>query len=276
MRIPLLVTLDQHYLPQLRVLLTSIYINHPGQAFDVYLIHRQIPGESLKKLSEDCTHLDFRLIPIRADGEIFRSAKVTDRYPREMYYRLLAGKWLPHDLDKVLYLDPDILVINSLNTLWEMDVTAYLFAAAAHTGKTEMANRVNKIRLKTNTDYFNSGVLLMNLEEARREIVPDELFRFVEDNPMALLLPDQDVLNALYGSRILSLDDARWNYDARNYSNYLLRSGGKENLEWVMENTSILHFCGKDKPWKKNYRRRFGSLYRHYMSLTERYLQKDV
>lgn len=276
MRIPLLVTLDQYYLPQLRVLLTSIYLNHPGQAFDVYLIHRQIPGESLKKLSEDCARLDFRLIPIRADGETFRSAKVTDRYPREMYYRLLAGEWLPHGLDKILYLDPDILVINSLNALWEMDLRGYLFAAAAHTGKTEMANSVNKIRLKTNTDYFNSGVLLINLEEARKEIVPDDLFRFVEDNPMALLLPDQDVLNALYGSRILSLDDARWNYDARNYSNYLLRSGGKENLEWVMENTSILHFCGKDKPWKKNYRRRFGSLYRHYMSLTERYLQKDV
>lgn len=193
-----------------------------------------------------------------------------------MYYRLLAGEWLPHDLDKILYLDPDILVINSLNALWEMDLRGYLFAAAAHTGKTEMANSVNKIRLKTNTDYFNSGVLLINLEEAREEIVPDDLFRFVEDNTMALLLPDQDVLNALYGSRIRSLDDARWNYDARNYSNYLLRSGGKENLEWVMENTSILHFCGKDKPWKKNYRRRFGSLYRHYMSLTERYLQKDI
>lgn len=90
---------------------------------------------------------------------------------------------------------------------------------------------------------------------------------------MELLLPDQDVLNALYGSKILSIEDSKWNYDARNYSNYLLRSGGKENLAWVMENTVVLHFCGRDKPWKKNYRRRFGALYRHYMSLTERYLQ---
>lgn len=273
MRIPLLVTLDQHYLPQLRVLLTSIYINHPGQAFDVYLLHRQIPEKNLEALSKDCDRYGFRLMPIKADGETFRSAKVTDRYPREMYYRLLAGKWLPHDLDKVLYLDPDILVINSLNGLWEMDLSGQLFAAAAHTGKTEVANSVNKIRLKTKTDYYNSGVLLINLKLARTEIIPEDLFRFVEENPMALFLPDQDVLNALYGTRILSLDDVRWNYDARNYSNYLLRSGGKENLEWVMENTSILHFCGKDKPWKKNYRRRFGSLYRHYMSLTERYLQ---
>lgn len=273
MRIPLLVTLDQHYLPQLRVLLTSIYINHPGQAFDVYLLHRQIPEKNLEALSKDCDRYGFRLLPIKADGETFCSAKVTDRYPREMYYRLLAGKWLPRDLDKVLYLDPDILVINSLNGLWEMDLSGQLFAAAAHTGKTEVANSVNKIRLKTKTDYYNSGVLLINLKLARTEIIPEDLFRFVEENPMALFLPDQDVLNALYGTRILSLDDVRWNYDARNYSNYLLRSGGKENLEWVMENTSILHFCGKDKPWKKNYRRRFGSLYRHYMSLTERYLQ---
>ena len=87
---------------------------------------------------------------------------------------------------------------------------------------------------------------------------------------MELLLPDQDLLNAMYGDRILSLDDSIWNYDARNYNNYLLRSAGEQNIAWVMSHTSILHFCGKAKPWKPNYFYRFGLLYQHYIQLARR------
>lgn len=273
MRIPILVTLDQNYVPQLRVLLTSIYINHPGQGFDIYLLHSRIPEEVLEHLSEEIRLFDYRLISVRTDEKVFEAAKVTDRYPKEMYYRLLAAKWLPEDIDKILYLDPDILVINPLYELWDMNIEEFLFAAATHTRKTAVANNMNKIRLGTSTDYYNSGVLLINLKKAREEIIPEEIFHFVEENSMELILPDQDVLNVLYGEKILSLNDSIWNYDARNYHSYMIRSGGVENMTWMMSNTSILHFCGRDKPWKKNYRRRFGALYHHYMSLADRYLQ---
>ena len=81
-------------------------------------------------------------------------------------------------------------------------------------------------------------------------------------------LPDQDVLNAMYGSRTFEIDDSLWNYDARNYNNYLLRSMGGYDMDWVMANTVILHFCGKSKPWQKGYIHRFGILYKHYSQLT--------
>lgn len=68
----------------------------------------------------------------------------------------------------------------------------------------------------------------------------------------------------------LPVEDVRWNYDARYYSGYLLRSAGEYDLGWVMQNTSILHFCGKEKPWKPKYIHRFGILYRHYMQLARR------
>lgn len=48
----------------------------------------------------------------------------------------------------------------------------------------------------------------------------------------------------------MPLEDAIWNYDARNYSSYLLRSGGVYDRQWVMQHTAILHFCGREKPWK--------------------------
>ena len=145
-----------------------------------------------------------------------------------------------------------------------------MFAAAAHTGKTELANNVNRLRLGTDHDYYNSGVLLMDLERCRRNISAGELFDFVRTHRHELVMPDQDLLNALYGTSILPLGDALWNYDARNYNNYMLRSSGEQNVRWVMQNTAILHFCGKAKPWKHNYMYRFGLLYQHYEQLAER------
>ena len=187
-----------------------------------------------------------------------------------MYYRLLAPCLLPSSVQRVLYLDPDALLINPIRPLWEADLKGYLFAAAAHTGKTELANNINQLRLGIEHSYYNSGVILMDLEAGRREIQPQALFRYVSLHRKELVLPDQDVLNAMFSERILPLEDVLWNYDARNYSSYLLLSGGTCDLKWIMENTAILHFCGKEKPWKAKYVHRFGILYQHYAQLTRR------
>lgn len=184
-----------------------------------------------------------------------------------MYYRLLAPHLLPTSLEKVLYLDPDILVINPIRPLWEVKLKDCIFAAASHIGVTNIINGVNRIRLGTNHDYYNTGVMLMDLKKAREIVKPEEIYQCVNDYKAELLLPDQDVFNFLYGEQTLPLDDAIWNYDARYYSNYLIRSGGEYHLDWVMQNTVILHFCGKKKPWTQSYSYRFAALYKHYMKI---------
>ena len=269
--ISLLVSLDQAYLPQLQVLLTSLYLNNPGERFDLYLLHSEIPAHALAPVTQQCLRLQYHLYPILMEEQLFADAPTTKQYPREMYYRLLAGTVLPRQLNRILYLDPDILVINPLRPLWELDLGTHLFAAAAHTGKTELANSVNRIRLGTNHDYYNSSVLLMNLEECRRSISAEQIFRYVAEHEKEMLLPDQDILNALYGKRILPLDDALWNYDARNYNTYRLASAGQHDLNWVLQHTAILHFCGRAKPWKPGYFYRFGVLYLHYAQVTTRH-----
>ncbi len=266
----LLVTLDQNYLPQLRVMLLSLRANNPGLGCRVFLLHRSIPEEEIAALSEDLTRIDISLQPVCIDPKLFEGAPVTKQYPQEMYYRLLAARFLPQSLERVLYLDPDLLIINPIAALWQMEMQGALFAAAPHTGMTELANNVNRIRLGTQCKYYNSGVLLIDLAQARGEIQPEEVFDYVDAHRSGLLLPDQDVLNAMYGERIFPLDDFLWNYDARNFTNYYMRSSGMADSDWVMRNTAILHFCGKAKPWKPFYRYRFGMLYRHYMQLAER------
>lgn len=266
----LLTTLDENYIPQLQVLLTSLFINNPGELFSLYLLHSGIPQDRLSSIRRQCEASRYTFEAIRVEDSLFQGAPVTRQYPREMYYRLLAAQLLPKSVKRILYLDPDVLVINPIRPLWETDLQGKMFAAAAHTGKTELANNVNQLRLGTEHAYYNSGVLLMDLEQARQLIEPQVLFHYVEQHRMALILPDQDILNALYGAQILPLEDVLWNYDARNYSNYLLRSGGVCDLPWVMEHTAILHFCGKEKPWKAKYIHRFGILYQHYWQLAHR------
>jgi len=265
----ILVTLNENYLPQLKVMLTSLWLNNPGTGTDIWLLHSAISDKSVSSLSDFCARHGSALHEVKADQSLFANAPSTRQYPPEMYYRLLAGQLLPKVLKRVIYIDPDTLIINSLLPLWETDLQGRIFGACAHTRTTELANDLSRIRLGTKK-YYNSGVLLIDLEKAREKIVPDELFIYADKHRKELILPDQDMLNAIFGNEILDLPDIIWNYDARNYSAYRLHSNGEANCDWVMEHTAILHFCGKEKPWKNFYRRKFGTLYKHYMNLCRR------
>ena len=212
--------------------------------------------------------------PIAVDAALFENAPTTKRYPKEMYYRLLSPLILPKELERVLYLDPDTLIINPLRPLWELNLSGKVFAAAAHTGLTEMANGINQMRLDTEHEYFNSGVMLIDLNAARNLVTAEDVFRCVSEHERELILPDQDVFNILYGSKTMPVEDVIWNYDVRNYSKYLIRSTGKHDLNWVMRNTAVLHFCGRNKPWQADNKNLFGMLYLHYQNLTMRKLHE--
>ena len=180
---------------------------------------------------------------------------------------------LPQTLERILYLDPDLLITGSLLPLYEMDMGDNLYAAAIHRVLESITGPMNRIRLSAyeTEGYYNSGVLLMNLPLIRRDVHAQDIFGYVQANRARLVLPDQDILNGLYGERILPVDECRFNYDARRYSQYLLASQGALTMDQVMAHTAILHFCGKRKPWKKDYTGRFAALYKHYMHLSVLY-----
>ena len=264
----ILVTLDRNYLQPLRVMLGSLYLNNPGQVFDVYLVGDGLTAEDLAGLEALCAPCG-ALHPVEVPGELFAGAPVVRYYSRAMYYRLLAAELLPRELDRVLYLDPDILVIRPVRPLYETQLGDSLLAAASHSGLTGMSDYVNKIRLSNYEaeSYYNSGVLLMNLPQMREEMRPADIFAYAREYEERLILPDQDILNGLYGTRILGVDDSVWNYDARRYDRYWLGSHGEKDMDWVMDHTVFLHFCGKNKPWSRGYEGHFSALYKHYQRL---------
>ena len=265
-----LVTLDEAYLPHARTMLYSLYANNPGETFRVFLVSSSVPPRAIDGLRRDLGVIGCELVALDVDARLFEHAPVSARYPQEMYYRLLAPHLLPDDCARVLYLDPDVLGINPVGELVDVDLRGNAFAAAAHTQKTDFSHQINQVRLDTDTRYFNSGVLLMDARRARVCVDVDAMFDYVARHGDMLFLPDQDVFNALYSSVTLEVDDVVWNYDARNFDTYLLRSKGEATPDWVMRNTAILHFCGRSKPWNERYRYRFGVLYKHYQVLAER------
>lgn len=271
----LLITLDENYLMPCKVMLDSFFASNPTEKnVTVYLLHSAIPNNKLEDLSDFCSGFGAELKPVAVDTALFANAPTSRRYPKEMYYRLLSPLILPQEVDRVLYLDPDILIINPLRPLWELNLCGKVFAAASHTGLTEMANGINQVRLDTEHEYFNSGVMLIDLNAARKLVTAEAVFACVSEHEKELILPDQDVFNILYGRHTMPIDDVIWNYDVRNYPKYLLRSTGRHDLNWVMQNTAVLHFCGKNKPWHEDYKNPFGMLYLHYMNLTMRKLHE--
>lgn len=268
----ILVTIDTNYIQPFKIMLYSFFAAHPHQKdVTIYLLHSKIEPDSLLDLRQYCSSLGAGFAAIRVDRALFQNAPTFKRYPQEMYYRLLSPLILPQRLDKALYLDPDVLIINPLTELWQMNMQGSAFAAASHSGLTDMVNNVNKTRLNTDHEYFNTGVMLIDLAAARKLVKTEDIFDCVKQHKKELLLPDQDVFNILYGKKTLAVDDEIWNYDVRHYPKYLMRSAGVHDMHWLMENTAILHFCGKNKPWKSSNKNFFSILYKHYMILAQRW-----
>lgn len=261
----ILVSLDSGYLKPLKIMLNSLFLNNPEDSFVIYLMHSSITDQELDDLENYIVTRGSDLQVIKMDDQSFENAPVLMHYTKEMYYRLLAFQVLPQDLDRVLYLDPDILVLNPLRKLYETDLKGYLYAAASH-GISNTGKVINQLRLNLDKieAYYNSGVLLMNLKLQRETINPQVIFDFVLENKSKLVLPDQDVLNALYSSKIKGLDERLYNYDARHYGYYYIKSNGTCDMDYIINNTVILHFCGKKKPWKKDYSGKFHALFKHY------------
>ncbi|MED5765217.1 glycosyltransferase family 8 protein [Streptococcus anginosus] len=263
--INLLFSIDDRYVEQFKTTLYSVYLNLPSALLHVFVLQKKLLKRNVE-IEEFCEALGIIYEPVVIGEKAFEDAPSTDRYPETIYYRLLAHEYLPKDLDRILYLDADILCLNDICPLYEMELGASLYAAASHGSDANMTDLVNKMRLQNfeAESYYNSGVLLMNLTSIRKEVKREAILDYIAQNSFKLFLPDQDVLNALYGHLTIQIPDELYNYDARYNVLYYARSKGEWDLDWVIENTVFLHFCGRDKPWLKEYHGRYAALYKHY------------
>ena len=264
----LLVTLNAAYIPPLTVMLSSLLHTNSERQIDLYLLHSSLTEKDLEQIRLVLTDSQCTLRSIRADRSLLKDAPITDRYPQEMYYRIFAAKYLPSHLSRVLYLDPDLVINGPLDHLYQTPLDGCLFAAASHLGRFFSAINRNRLNMEKESLYINSGVMLFNLERLRREQDETAVFQYIQTNRDKLLLPDQDVISGLYEGNILPLNPFVYNMTEKLFA---LRPRSKAwlNLDWVREHTTIIHYCGRNKPWKENYIGALGVFYREAAALLE-------
>ena len=259
----ILLTINKKYVKFVNILLNSIQLSNKDTKFDVYILHRELDIEDKNIIESGLDLNKFNIKMIKIDEEEVKNfPQYQKRYPKEIYFRLFATKYLPENINKILYLDSDTLVINKLDELYNMDFEGNFYIATTHVKK--ILRKINEVRLRIDDDvpYINTGVLLINLKELRKIDVQKEVCEFVENNSKKLMLPDQDIITALYGNKIKIVDALRYNLGDRDLNLYNLNHiKDPIGLKWVKENTVIIHYYGRNKPWNKNYRGKLGVFY---------------
>lgn len=249
----ILFTIDKGYLEHLAECVRSMIRFASEDGYDIYIMHSDLEKEDERDLGDKITDENVRLhfISMNLEEENFPQSS---RYPSQIYYRIFAAFFLPEHLERVLYLDADTIVINPLDELYHMDFNGNYLLACTHIRK--VLNKINRIRLGIKEDYpyINSGIMLMNLDALRVRQNYSEIAEYVKRYKRHLTLPDQDIITALYGDKIGLLDTMVYNLSDRMLAIYNADiSHKKRDINWVRENTVIIHYYGKQKPWKNSY-----------------------
>ena len=252
----IVVTINETYYYPLFIMLNSLFGHHPGVVVHVFLLYSDVTQESRDSLKELCEKKGNTFTDIYVSEELFADAPVTCYFPKEMYYRILAAQLLPQSIDRVLYLDPDTIIVGNIMDFYTMDME-HLFFAGSCDRPNAMPNDSYKrsIGYTSSNTYINSGVLLCNLKELRKQQDVQEVFREIEENGKKYLYPDQEIINILYTDKIKEVPQ-KYNFDLNNVYWW----------EWLFCNVTpflfpkdkkpaICHFLGPQKPWNRNYTR---------------------
>jgi lipopolysaccharide biosynthesis glycosyltransferase len=172
------------------------------------------------------------------------------------YARLLLQDLLPADVDRVVYLDGDVLVREDLSPLFQVDLGTASFAATRDfaSPRSDDASGRSDDPVEARP-FFNPGVLVVDLARWRTDGFPQRALAFARDSEEPLPFVDQDAMNAVAGPGEWFDLDLRWNVQvALMYRPDLPRTQLTEflyaNREAIYRDAAIVHFNAIPKPWQ--------------------------
>ena len=255
---------SDNFIPYFSAALQSLLENSSeNRRYDIVVLTRDISPTSMETLTDQVG-----AFPQANIGYLDVEAALGDiqlpyygHFRPETYFRLLAPTLLPM-VDKALYLDSDIIVLDDVADLYDIDVTGYLVGATRDADTVGMIcgweqsvkpYLTNELKLTNPMHYFQAGVLLMNLEEFRRRTTPDQFFALATQRTWRWL--DQDVLNKVCDGDYKRIN-MRWNvlFDWKCLRrNNIIGCAPKDYIfeyEIARNNIGIVHYAGPDdRPW---------------------------
>jgi len=240
---------DAAYLPHCAAMLHSLLARHATA--HVHFLHSEAAcPDGLSALASMVGRQGGRFTSHPIPAETLDGLPRLRDIPPLMWYRIRLPELLPA-LDRVLYLDADMLVVDDLTPLWQTQLAGYYLAAVSNVMEPYARDWPDALGLARAEDYFNSGLLLLNLDAMRRDDMPARLAAYGREAGKRLRWPDQDALNALLAHRRLPLHP-RWN--CQNSLFYYPRARdvfGADAVAEAVRNPAIVHFEGGGvvKPW---------------------------
>jgi lipopolysaccharide biosynthesis glycosyltransferase len=190
---------------------------------------------------------DSTLAQIKVLEEDFVNLVVSNHFTKANYYRLFIPEKIAGD--KALYLDADVVVLGPVRELYETALSGHFVAAVEEsTG----FSRHEELKMDRASRYFNSGVLLINMDKWREHGLKDKVVSFVKENPAAIRYVDQCGLNAVVNGEWLPLHP-KFNLQTGFFG---AQDGRQESLyaadavAAAIGDPTIVHFTGSGKPWQ--------------------------
>ena len=245
------VSCDNSYSTYAGVLIASVLYNaDKDDNLSFYIFDGGISDEQKNNILSLKSIKDCNINFIKIDNELFRDyekIKTHTYISIPAYYRLKIASLLPN-LSRIIYFDCDIVVNSSLKSLFNTDIENYAIG-----GVKDINTRITK----KNSNYVNSGVLLLDLDKWRNENIEEKLYKFTKKNADSITKGDQEIINRCLAEYITLVDDT-WNVQSSNFTN---RSS-------YTKNPKVIHFVARKKPWhwaSFSYHR---DLYFKYLQLT--------
>jgi lipopolysaccharide biosynthesis glycosyltransferase len=260
-------TIDEGYAQHCGVMLCSLFRNNPAVDFRIFVISDGLSENAQQKLRSVAASHGQRLEIVPVDPGLLDGAPVSHHVSIATYFRILIPRLLPDDVDRVLFLDSDIIVRGSLAELYEEQIEDYTHAAVENPLSEEDLERLS---IPAGHVYFNAGVLLLNLKRWRHEGLVEKILAYLKSNTDKLRYWDQDALNAILYDRWKKWPP-KWNAQVAFFKNLTPLELGVSPEEFAEArwHPQVVHFTGSGpKPWSYHSTHPFTSDYYRYLSWT--------
>ena len=207
---------DNNVVEYMSALIVSILKNSSqDEEFTFHIITSSMSEENKNYINDLKQIKKFQLkyySPIHKEKFIkWHTEKTTKKWPVEVFFKLDIP-FILKDLDKVLYLDCDMIAVNNFKELFSFNIDNYVLAAIED--KFISNSHLKKIKLNKSNTYFNSGLLLINIKYFNTMFPNDSSLEEIDKylNTIKVVeYPEQDIINAVFNKKIKRLDN-KYNY----------------------------------------------------------------
>lgn len=235
---------DEGYAPHAAAVIASVAAHAPGARFRFIILHTGVNAAMQSRIEASAPGMRFVWTEVGADDMPAFARR--EHFSRAILFRLGLEKLAPGDCRRVLYLDADITVLADVRELLAVDLEGAPLAAAVD-GFVDAQLFAETWNLAPGPGYFNSGVLVIDLDRVRAESLFTKAIGFFMRHDAQLTLADQDALNWACWGRWKRVDVA-WNAQ-RHMAIPSLIAEIPEDRRLNGRAPKIIHFTGPEKPW---------------------------